>query len=250
MMRGGAIRIGVLLVFGWLFSSAAWAAPDISELTAEQIVATMTLRNRQRTADLRSYVGERYYHLLYKGFPMSKEAEMQVCASFIAPNTKVFSIRSQSGSPFIVNKVLKRLLESEQEAATEEQQKRTALSPDNYQFELLGREPDEPGRPYILRASPKVDSKFLYRGKVWVDASDFTVTKIEAEPARRPSIWISKTRIRHVYAKVGDFWLPAENHSTTDVRLGGVATLTIRYMHYTINQDRENCPASAPHPRQ
>ncbi len=245
MMTGGAIRIGLLLVFSLLCSGAAWAAPDGGEPTVEQIVATMTLRNRQRAAELRNYTGERTYRLLYKGFPGNKEAEIEVCSSYVAPNSKAFSIVSQSGSPFIVNKVLKRLLDSEQEAASEEQQQRTALTTDNYQFELIGREVADQRQAYVLRVSPKADSKFLYRGKVWVDASDYAVMRIEAEPARRPSLWISKIKIQHAYIKVGGFWLPAENKSKTEVRLGGVATLAIRYTHYSINQERAACPAKS-----
>jgi len=137
------------------------------------------------------------------------------------------------------------LLESEQEAASREQQNRTALTDSNYEFELAGREMLEGRAAYLLRVSPKVDSKFLYRGKVWVDASDFAVMKIEAEPAKRPSIWISKIKIHHAYTKVGDFWLPAENRSTTDVRLGGVATLTIQYTHYLVNQGHAPCAAQS-----
>jgi hypothetical protein len=61
--------------------------------------------------------------------------------------------------------------------------------------------------------------KTRYRGDIWVDATDFAVTKIEAEPAKRPSIWISKTVVHHTYRKLGEFWLPAQNESNTDVRL-------------------------------
>ena len=34
--------------------------------------------------------------------------------------------------------------------------------------------------------------------------------------------------------KVGDFWLPAYNHSVTAVRFGGRAELTIAYKDYEI----------------
>jgi hypothetical protein len=34
--------------------------------------------------------------------------------------------------------------------------------------------------------------------------------------------------------KVGDFWLPATNHSVTLVRLGGKADLEIEYKDYQI----------------
>ena len=39
---------------------------------------------------------------------------------------------------------------------------------------------------YVLNVIPRTDEKFLYRGKIWVDAKDFAVTRIEAEPAKEP----------------------------------------------------------------
>lgn len=64
----------------------------------------------------------------------------------------------------------------------------------------------------LCSGESKVPTKFLYRGRVWVNAKDFAVCRIEAEPAKNPSIWIKRTDIRHAYLKVGDFWLPKEEY--------------------------------------
>jgi hypothetical protein len=84
----------------------------------------------------------------------------------------------------------------------------------------------------MLRVEPRTNSRLLYRGTIWVNADDFAVAKIEAEPARNPSFWIRGTKIHHVNAKTGEFWLPEHNESDTDVRLGGHAILTIDYGVY------------------
>jgi hypothetical protein len=47
-------------------------------------------------------------------------------------------------------------------------------------------------------------------------------------------MWIKKTGIAHKYVKVDSFWLPAENHTESFVRLGGKATLSIEYQDYKI----------------
>jgi hypothetical protein len=72
----------------------------------------------------------------------------------------------------------------------------------------------------------------MYRGRIWVDAQDFAVEKIEARPAKNPSLWISKTEIRYTSTKVSGFWLPEQNRSETQVRIGGTAVLTIDYGNY------------------
>ena len=74
--------------------------------------------------------------------------------------------------------------------------------------------------------------------KVWVDATDFAVTRIDAEPAQNPSFWTKRSEIHHEYMKVQDFWLPHRNESVSYIRLGGRATLTIDYGNYRVNDSR------------
>ena len=81
---------------------------------------------------------------------------------------------------------------------------------------------------------PKIPSKLLYTGRIWVNSSDFAICRIEAQPAKNPSFWISKTEINHTYLKMGDFWFPAENKTVSSVRLFGRAVLTIEYQDYSI----------------
>jgi hypothetical protein len=87
---------------------------------------------------------------------------------------------------------------------------------------------------YVLIVEPKTKDRFLYRGRIWVDAEDFAVVRLEAEPAKNPSFWTKSNEVEQVYMKVNDFWLPSRNHSVTTIRLGGRAELTIQYNNYQI----------------
>jgi len=215
-------------------ATAQTSLRPIENITASEIAARLAENNLKRRQHLQSYTGRREYHLLYTGFPGRKEADMVVDVKYEAPDTKDFTLISQSGSRFVANHIFKKLLETEQEAEDEKNQAETAISEKNYKFELLGEE-EVDGRPaYVMNVEPRISNKLLYRGKIWVDAADFAVAKIEAEPAKRPSMWISKTVVHHAYHKVGDFWLPVENQTTTDVRLGGRAMLSIHYTDYKV----------------
>jgi hypothetical protein len=99
---------------------------------------------------------------------------------------------------------------------------------------MAGYETAPEGTRYVLAVTPRSKNKYLYRGKIWVDGTDFAVVKIEAEPAQNPSFWIKKTDIRHAYKKVDGFWLPSENHSNSYLRIGGHAELSIEYKDYKI----------------
>jgi hypothetical protein len=212
--------------------SSAPSAP--STLSAEQVVNGLVQRNLQRAGALHAYQSTRTYRIEYHGFPSSRVAEMVVDVKYRAPYTKEFTIRSESGSKILVEKVLKRLLQSEQEAQNDENQSRIALNNDNYKLKLLGTEPAPSGPLYVLFAEPRVINKYLFRGKVWVDARDFAVVRMEGAPAKNPSFWIKETKIEQRYAKVGDFWLPLSNRSASSIRIGGSANLTIDYRDYKI----------------
>jgi outer membrane lipoprotein-sorting protein len=199
-------------------------------MSAIEIVELMQRNNRVQTEGLKHYEALRHYHVVYSGFSTTLDARMDVEVNYDAATGKSFRIVSQSGSNLLCNKVLKRAVDSEKEASQDKGA--TALTPANYRFQLSGSESLN-GRPtYILDLTPLTANKFLYRGKIWVDAADFAVVKMETEPAKNPSFWISRTLIHYSGVKTGAFWLPHEVRSETKVRIGGMATLTIDYGSY------------------
>jgi len=228
-------------------------------LSVDQVVDNLVRKDVERAQALRHYESTRVYRLSYRGFPGDREAEMTVEATFDSPSSKSFKVISQTGSKLIVERVFKRLLESEREAAEPELHARTLLNRDNYDIALIGFESagnnssgvnsssvnsSNQGSQYVLAVYPKTKSKYLYRGKVWVDGTDFAVTRIEAEPAQNPSFWTKKSEIHHEYIKVQDFWLPRRNQSISYIRLGGRATLTIEYNNYRVTGARASGNAS------
>jgi hypothetical protein len=211
-------------------------------LSVNQVVTNLIRKDEDRARALRHYESSRLYHLSYRGFPGERDAEMTVEATYDGPSTKNFKVTSQKGSKLIIDRVFKRLLESEKEAAEPEMHARTLLNRENYDMALVGFESSSvgsgKGSQYVLEVYPKAKSKYVYRGKVWVDATDFAVTRIDAEPAQNPSFWTKKNEVHHEYMKVQDFWLPRRNESISYIRLGGRATLTIDYSNYRVNDSR------------
>jgi hypothetical protein len=59
---------------------------------------------------------------------------MTVAVEYRSPGTKEFSIRSESGSRLLIDNVFHKLLQSEKEALTQENQARVALNKDNYRY--------------------------------------------------------------------------------------------------------------------
>jgi outer membrane lipoprotein-sorting protein len=202
-------------------------------LTADQVVNRLAEMNRVRAKSLEGYSSLRTYHLECHCLS-HKTADMVVRAEYQAPNTKVFTILSESGSGTVRNRAFKKLLEAEQESMREDNQQRSAITLENYTFELSEYRKSDQDEFYVLEAEPRSKNKFLFRGRIWVDAKDFAITRVEGEPAANPSWWTLKTDFKRRYQKIGDFWLPESNESETKVRVFGTAFLTIEYREYQI----------------
>ena len=205
----------------------------LPQLPAAIVVERLMETGRRRSSQLHGFRATRLYHLQYHGWFGSRDATMKVIATYTAPEKWDFSVVSATGSKLLQNRVLLKLLDSEREAYRNGAQ--IEISPANYQFESLGLENKPDDDPYyVLHVQPRQETKFLYRGKIWVDAKDFALAHMEGEPARTPSFWIKDTRIDSTWKKVGGFWFITNSHSLSRIRMGGTATLTIDYSDYQV----------------
>lgn len=233
------IRMGRLVsAFACLLAclpSVAQQTAPAAPLSADQVIARVVEMNGVRAKALENYSSVRSYHLECHCLS-HKQADMLVRVDYQAPNKKDFTILSESGSASVRNKVFKKLLEAEQESTRPENQQRSAIRSENYTFSVVDYQKTEASEVYVLNAQPRTKNKFLFRGRIWVDGKDYAVTRVEGEPAVNPSWWTVKTDFKRSYEKLGEFWLPESNESTTKVRIFGTAVLTINYGEYQIPQ--------------
>ena len=136
-----SLGLPILICIGaWQMAGAQPSEPTIREtptMSVEEIVGNLVRRNLERSRALAAYQGTRTYRLEYHGFPGTRTAEMVVDVGYKAPSSKEFTVRSETGSKLVIERVFKRMLQSEREAVTEENQRAVALIPDNYTFSLV-----------------------------------------------------------------------------------------------------------------
>lgn len=206
---------------------------EIDGLPASKIIERVMTESRQREARMRQYSVPSTYRVT--GSDGKVRAEVEAVLHYRSPGWKEFRIVSQSGSETIRNRVFKPLMEVEIETAAGRNRHDGSITPANYDFILLGEDNIAGSRCYLLEAHPKRNDKYLFRGRVWIHATDFSIVRITGEPARNPSFWISRVEFVRNYQKIGEFWLPARNESRTQVKLFGRNTLTIDYGQYQIS---------------
>ncbi|GAC1421736.1 MAG: hypothetical protein NVSMB62_16990 [Acidobacteriaceae bacterium] len=214
------------------------AAGESVHPSAAVIVDRLTAKNKERFAALERYESDRIYRVEYKGTGGEHHAEMHVHAEYTGLNQKHFTVISETGPRFLCEKVLRKLVDGEQEASSAANRRQTSLSPENYTFDFAGEEtvttPGGSERAWVLHVTPKMNTKFTYRGRVWVSQADYAVMRVAGEPAKSPSWWIDKASFDSRYPRRGEVWLPERNVTVSHVRIGGQATLTIDYGTYPV----------------
>ena len=223
------------LVSFFLFSTIAVAAGTSNAQlpTGDQVVARMMARDNERQATLNGYTAARRYVLENQRY--GKRAEMLVRMTCQKDGSKQFETVSATGWGGARKHVFPRLLEGEAEASRPGSRERSRIIPENYAFQMLGTEYVD-GRPtYVIAIAPKTPNKYLMQGRIWVDADEYAIVRLEGQPAKNPSFWIKSVHFVHRYQKRGSFWFPVSDRSETEVRIFGTTEVTIEYFDYAPN---------------
>ena len=219
---------------GGVSESLSPLQPPLQNMTGDELFAKLVEHNRVRDLRLKQYSALRTYAVTNdKG---KVYAEETVTVDYQAPDRKRFVTNSEKGSAVIRDLVLKRLIESESETSSGSAHRDSSIKPANYEFNLLGEQDLGPYHCLVVEARPKREDKYLFEGKVWIDAEDYAIVRIAGQPAQKLSFWITRADFVRQYQKIGDFWVPAKDETLVHVRLYGTKILTIDHHDYVINR--------------
>jgi hypothetical protein len=209
-------------------STQQTALPDVDD-----VVGRMLARDAQRQVSHNGYEGMRRYVLTNDH--MHKRAEMTVRVNGDPDGAKHFEVVAEEGWKAAQKHVLRKMLESEAETSRPEQRTKSLLTTDNYEFQLTGTESVGERIAYAIDVTPKRKEKYLFRGRIWVDAEDYALVRADGNPAKNPSFWTKSVHFVHKYEKSGEFWFPVTTESETEARIFGATNLTIEYFEYKPN---------------
>src|SRR5215467_13998212 len=161
-------------------TAGASAQTDDRLPSADDVVTKMMQFDSQRQSALTGYVATRHYIAVNK----NRHAEMVVHVTCDTNGAKEFSILGEEGSGSIRKHVFHKLLSEETEASRRGARKDTRLTPDNYDFQVVGEESLETGTAYKLAVAPKKATKYPLHGKIWEDRHDYNIIRIEEQPER------------------------------------------------------------------
>jgi hypothetical protein len=212
-IRSQVIALGLVAICGA-------AARSTSDLTAEEIVHKMLASEAQQQKNLPRYRTMREYRLT--NADGSKNVEVLARISYDRAGKKRIDVIEERGSEGLFRRAIRKVLDTELKASREGRSE-IQISPENYDFKLIGME----NRNYVLDLLPKRKSKYLMDGRMWVDAQDFAISRIKGRPSANISFWVGKPLITQSFQKVGDVWLLAHNESVTTAKIVGRVTFTM-----------------------
>jgi hypothetical protein len=204
--------------------------------TAEEIVTRMAAHDLERQSLTEGYAGMRRYVLENHSF--QKRAEMLVRVQGDPDGTKRFDVVSEEGWKAANTHVLRKMLESESDTSRPEIRATARLNLANYDFKFVGTEPVGDRTAYVLETNPKRKEKYLFCGRIWVDAEDYALVRAEGHPAKSPSFWTKSTHFVQLYQKNGPLWFPLSTQSVTEARIFGTTDVSITYFDYTPKASR------------
>jgi hypothetical protein len=213
-----------------VFLVAVMQGGSTPSLTVAEVLERMAQADSARHTALAGYSGIRHYR--FENKKSNKRAEMTVRMSCGSDGVKTFEVVDESGSGFVRSHIIRKMIEAEEESSQKGERKETRIIPENYDFHLVGTEISDGRDSYVLDIDPKKPTKFSIRGRIWVDAKDFAIARIEGQPAKNPSFWIRSVQVEQKYGRTGQFWLPALNHSVAQVRVFGATEVVIEYSDY------------------
>jgi hypothetical protein len=193
----------------------------------------MFTQDGKREALSQGYAGYRRY--IFDNNRMHKHAELVVTVKCDSDGSKHFDVVSEDGWKTANHKILRKMLESEAETSVPLIRTKARLTPDNYSFAMVQQDSIEGRSTYVIDVTPKREDKYLFKGRIWVDANDYALVRAEGKPAKNPSFWTRSIHFVQQYQKSGDFWFPATTESVTQARIVGNTDVTIQYFDYAPN---------------
>lgn len=143
-----------------------------------------------------------------------------------------YTIVTERGSDTIRNKVLRTMLQREQELVNTGEAERADLTEQNYNF----KQPETDGdgsRVVPIQARRK--DVLLVNGQMVIDPASGDLLRVEGRLAKNPSFWTTLVNVVRRYARIGGVRVPVATDSTAKIRFAGTSQLEVRYEYESVN---------------
>jgi len=151
-----------------------------------------------------------------------------------------YEVVREGGSDYVRDKILRHMLESEQEIVAAGKRLHSSLEGKNYDFEDGGLTQNGLQR-ILLKPVKKTDG--LVTGNVLLDPTTGFITRIHGRLVKNPSFWIRDVDVTWRFATINGHLVPVEMSSTGRVRMFGRSNFKMTYDYVSIGGQPANSRA-------
>ena len=142
-----------------------------------------------------------------------------------------YQIVSERGSETVRGKVLRSMLEREQDLVNSGNTAKGDLTAANYEFTEAGRDVDG---TRVVQIKPKRSDVLLVDGRAVLDDGG-DLLRVEGKLAKNPSFWTSLVNIVRRYARIGGVRVPIATETVAKVKMVGTSKLQVLYDYESVN---------------
>jgi hypothetical protein len=204
-------------------------ARAVSELSTEDVLA-----GAARNSALRhkiAYTSTREY--LIKNLRFGKSAEVGVRVISEPGRGKQLTVANSSGSTKLIH-VIETLLSSEADESKPGRAGSHEIGPSNYRATIRGSATVAGRECWVLSLIPKVKSKYLVNGTVWIEKSSYGLVRLDGDTAASVSVWVGKPHVVEDFAPIHGVWMAIHTVSKSNSFLLGESELEIQYSNYEL----------------
>jgi len=158
-----------------------------------------------------------------------QRAWLDVRTDFTIASGLQYEVTAEGGSRYIRARVLRSLLDEEQQLIARRDEARVAISTANYDFTPEGF--NDEGLA-VVGLQPRRQDRSLIAGRMFLTA-DGDLVRLEGRLARNPSWWTTRVNVVRSYRLINGAVMPVSLETTAHLRVLGSSALrmTYRYSH-------------------
>jgi hypothetical protein len=234
--RTGWAAIGVLALTCLEALPSQAPGPDPSAVIREIDKAVL-----YRVDHIAGYTVTEHYAVFRGQDEIHSVADMTVKTTYRRDSGKSYQILSAGGSAIVRRWGLDPLLESEKNINRPGNVAHSWITSANYDMTVApGTQNLDTRKCLVLAIHPKRKAPNLIEGRLWVDAEDYTIVRLEGTASKAPSVFAGVTHMMRQYADIDGFAMATHARAESSALFYGRTVVTIDYTDYQIERGAQN----------
>jgi hypothetical protein len=174
---------------------------------------------------------------------LKEQGRLKALRSISKVGRITYRVLGFQGDNTVKSQVIARYLDAEQQ---QRDNQKLSVTPANYKFKFKGQKVAQDGTNiYVFQLSPRAKRVGLFKGELWLNASNCLPVLEKGRLVKNPSIFFKKVDFEQAFALHNGAAVPEHISSTIDTRLVGRVQLKISYSNFADSDEDESENADA-----